>query len=87
MCFFYFKKIRFYYDQIQHKKSHLSLLNYCLPKCRLLTKMWPIRNIKYYVRKRYVLRKTAIEFYCKDGNEFLLNFHEKREMELFLEKL
>ncbi len=65
----------------------MSLENFYLKKKKLLIKVWEMKEIKYYLRKRYVLRKTALELYLKDGSEILLNFLEKRELEIFLEKL
>lgn len=62
------------------------MVNHVIPENRPLFKQWMLSSIKNYIRKRYVQRDTAIEFFLYDGSTFLLNF-PNREIESVIERL
>ncbi|KAL4471642.1 hypothetical protein ABPG74_008535 [Tetrahymena malaccensis] len=80
------QNISFYFDTIEQKETHLSMVNHSIPDNRPLSKSWPLHMVKYYMRKRFVHRKTAIEFYLYDGSTVLFNFPD-RDLDAVIEKL
>lgn len=78
--------IRFYFNSIEQPESHLAMVSHIVPESRLLSRKWRLTSIKNYLRKRFVQRNTAAEFYLYDGSTFLLNF-PNRDHESVFEKL
>ena len=65
---------RFHFESLEQKESHLAFLCYRLGENRPFLKEWPLENIREIQRRRYVLRKTALEIFFIDGTSILFNF-------------
>lgn len=52
----------------------MAFLCYKLSENRPFFKEWSLENLREIQRRRYILRKTALEFFFLDGTAILLNF-------------
>lgn len=72
----------FHYESLEQKESHLAFLCYRLSENRPFLKEWPLENIKEIQRRRYILRKTALEIFLIDGTSILFNFPDSDNEEV-----
>ena len=52
----------------------MAFVCYKLAENRPFFKEWPLENIREIQRRRYILRKTALEVFFIDGSSMLFNF-------------
>ena len=76
----------FQYNLIQEVESHISLLPYNYSDSKKLVNEWQLNDIKEIQRKRYILKKKAVEIFLNDGST-LLFFFPNGDQEEFLQKL
>lgn len=79
--------LSFYFDSLEQKESHLAFLCYKLSENRPFFKEWPLENLREIQRRRYILRKTALELFFLDGTTILVNFPENNDSEELSQKL